>query len=821
MTALDGTPTTGRSLRPWQDPALPVADRVDALLAEMTLEEKVGQLGSRWPGNVMGAEQGGEPQESQESQEGTANVAPMQDVFAASGSVPFEETIRHGLGHLTRVFGSAPVTAAEGAAEVVRLQSEVVKHSRLGIPALVHEECLTGFTTYGATVYPAAIAWGATFDPDLVERMATAIGRDMRAVGVHQGLSPVLDVVRDYRWGRVEETMGEDPYLVSMLGAAYVRGLENAGIIATLKHFAGYSASRAARNHGPVSMGRRELMDIVLPPFETALVEGGARSVMNSYSDVDGVPAAADSWLLNDLLRDEWGFSGTVVSDYWAIPFLATMHQVAADTDEAGVQALSAGIDVELPDTLGFGRHLVERVRRGELPESLIDRAARRLLTQKVTLGLLDPDWTPERSVAQAADVDLDSPDNRALARELAERSIVLLDAGTALPLLGEGRPEPRRVAVVGPCADDPRTFMGCYAFPNHVLPRHPELGLGVDAPSLLDALRAELPGAELIHEQGCEVRGDDRSGFAAATRAAREADVCVAVVGDLAGMFGLGTSGEGCDAEDLRLPGAQEDLLAELAATGTPVVVVVVSGRPYALGEVSKTAAALVQAFMPGEEGGAAIAGVLSGRVQPSGKLPVQIPHGPGGQPGTYLQPPLGANSQGISNLDPTPLFPFGHGASYTTFAIDSLRIGDAEVPTDGEFTVSVRVRNTGSRAGEEVVQLFLHDVIAQVTRPVLQLTGFTRVRLEPGASATATFTVSADRTAFTGRDLRRVVEPGDLEVFVGASASDLPCRGRVTLTGPPRHVGVDRRLVTRVDVEAAPGASAAQQGRTDAGKS
>ncbi|MFC4901270.1 glycoside hydrolase family 3 N-terminal domain-containing protein [Streptosporangium amethystogenes subsp. fukuiense] len=818
MTALDGVSAAGRILRPWQDPALPVAERVDALLEEMTLEEKVGQLGSRWPGNAMRADQGGEPEKKSE---GTANVAPMQDVFAASGGVPFEETIRHGLGHLTRVFGSAPVTAAEGAAEVVRLQSEVVKHSRLGIPALVHEECLTGFTTYGATVYPAAIAWGATFDPDLVERMATAIGRDMRAVGVHQGLSPVLDVVRDYRWGRVEETMGEDPYLVSMLGAAYVRGLENAGIIATLKHFAGYSASRAARNHGPVPMGRRELMDMILPPFETALVEGGARSVMNSYSDVDGVPAAADSWLLTDLLRDEWGFTGTVVSDYWAIPFLATMHQVAADAGEAGVQALTAGIDVELPDTLGFGPHLVERVRRGELPESLVDRAARRLLTQKVQLGLLDPDWTPEKSVAGARAVDLDSPANRALARELAERSIVLLDAGTALPLLGEGRPEPRRVAVVGPCADDPHTFMGCYAFPNHVLPRHPGLGLGVAAPSLLDALRAELPDAELIHEPGCDVRGDDRSGFAAALRAARESDVCVAVVGDLAGMFGLGTSGEGCDADDLRLPGVQEDLLAELATTGTPVVVVVVSGRPYALGGVSGTAAALVQAFMPGEEGGAAIAGVLSGRVQPSGKLPVQIPRGPGGQPGTYLQPPLGSNSHGISNLDPTPLFPFGYGTSYTTFEVDSLRISDAEVPTDGEFTVSVRVRNTGGRTGEEVVQLFLYDVVAQVTRPVRQLTGFTRVRLEPGASALATFTVPADRTAFTGRDLRRVVEPGDLEVLVGTSASDLPCRGRIRLTGPLRHVGPGRRLVTRVDVEPLPGSSATHQGGTDAGQS
>ncbi|MER5643273.1 glycoside hydrolase family 3 N-terminal domain-containing protein [Streptosporangium sp. NPDC002524] len=818
MTALDGTSAAGRTLRSWQDPALPVAERVDALLAEMTLEEKIGQLGSRWPGNAM---QAGQDEEPKEGSEGTANVAPMQDVFAASGTVPFEESIRHGLGHLTRVFGSAPVTAAEGAAEVVRLQSEVVRHSRLGIPALVHEECLTGFTTYGATVYPAAIAWGATFDPDLVERMAAAIGRDMRAVGVHQGLSPVLDVVRDYRWGRVEETMGEDPYLVSMLGAAYVRGLEGAGVIATLKHFAGYSASRAARNHGPVPMGRRELMDMILPTFETAIVEGGARSVMNSYSDVDGVPAAADSWLLTDLLRDEWGFTGTVVSDYWAIPFLATTHQVAADPAEAGARALAAGVDVELPDTLGFGQHLAGRVRRGELPEALVDRAARRLLTQKVELGLLDPDWTPEGSVAGAGSVDLDSPANRALARELAERSIVLLDAGTALPLLGEGRPEPRRVAVVGPCADDPRTFMGCYAFPNHVLPRHPGLGLGVAAPSLLDALRAELPGAELVHEPGCEVRGDDRSGFAAALRAAREADVCVAVVGDLAGMFGLGTSGEGCDAEDLRLPGAQEDLLAELAATGTPVVVVVVSGRPYALGRVAGTAAALVQSFMPGEEGGAAVAGVLSGRVQPGGRLPVQIPRGPGGQPGTYLQPPLGSNSHGISNLDPTPLFPFGHGASYTTFAIDTLRIDDAEVPTDGEFTVSVRVRNTGERAGEEVVQLYLHDVVAQVTRPVRQLTGFARVRLEPGASAVVTFVVPADRTAFTGRDLRRVVEPGDIEVFVGASASDLPCRGRIRLTGPLRHVGVGRRLVTRVNVEPAPGSSATQQGGTDAGQS
>ncbi len=329
--------------------------------------------------------------------------------------------------------------------------------SRFGIPALVHEECLTGFTAYGATVYPAAIAWAATWDPELVHRMAAAIGRDMAALGVHQGLSPVLDVVRDYRWGRVEETMGEDPYLVASLGTAYVQGLQSAGVIATLKHFAGYSASRAARNHGPVSMGPRELRDVILPSFEAAIKVGGAGSVMNSYSDVDGVPAGANPWLLTEVLREEWGFEGTVVSDYWAIPFLATMHRVAPGHAEAGALALEAGIDVELPDTLGYGDGMVELVRSGALDEALVDRAARRALLAKAQLGLLDPGWSPEESVAHAAEVDLDSPANRELAREVAERSVVLLDAGTALPIRSEQRPMPRRSPSSGRVPTTPR----------------------------------------------------------------------------------------------------------------------------------------------------------------------------------------------------------------------------------------------------------------------------------------------------------------------------------------------------------------------------
>ena len=522
---------------------------------------------------------------------------------------------------------------------------------------------------------------------------------------------------------------------------------------------------------------------------------------MNSYSDVDGVPAAADPWLLTDLLRGQWGFTGTVVSDYWAVPFLAIMHHVAADFPDAGAVALTAGIDVELPDTIGFGSGLADKVRRGELPEAVVDRAARRVLTQKVELGLLDPDWTPERSILDAGR-DLDSPTNRALAREMADRSVILLDPGAGLPLLGDGRPPLSRVAVVGPCAADPLVFMGCYSFPNHVLPRYPDLGFGIDVPSALDALRAELPDVDVVYEPGCDVRSDDRSGFAGAVAAAQQADLCVAFVGDLAGLFGRGTSGEGCDAEDLRLPGVQADLLDALLAAGTPVVVVVVSGRPYALGEVQPRAAGLVQAFMPGQEGGQAIAGVLSGRIQPTGRLPVQIPRLAGGQPGTYLQPPLGVDSDGPSNLDPTPLFPFGHGRSYTTFDVDDLLIDRAEVPTDGEFTASVQVRNTGSRAGEEVVQLYLHDVVASVARPVKQLVGFARVALGAGEAAEVSFRVHADRTAFTGLDLQRIVEPGDFDVLIGTSASDLPCRARVRLTGALRIVDHQRRLVTPVDV-------------------
>jgi beta-xylosidase len=756
-------------MRPWTDTSLPIAERVEALLGEMTPDEKLAQLGSAWVGANLGA----------------GNVAPLQEAFG--DPLTFEEASADGLGHLTRPLGTAPIDPVEGARRLAGLQQDLVERTRLGIPAIAHDECLTGFTTFKATVFPTALAWAATFDPGLVERMTRAIGDSMHAVGVHQGLSPVLDVVRDPRWGRVEETLGEDPYLVGMIGTAYVRGLESAGVVATLKHFAGYSASQAARNHAPVSLGPRTLRDVLLLPFEMALREGGARSVMNSYSEIDGLPVGADAGLLTGVLRDEWGFEGVVVSDYWAIAFLQLMHRVASAPAEAGALALEAGIDVELPH-VGCYRDL-------EVPEALLDRAARRVLRQKAELGLLDADWSPESPAMARDTLDIDPPEHRAIARELAETSIVLLANDGTLPLTEQAR----TVALVGPCADDPLAFLGCYSFPSHgVMRGHEELGLGVEVPTLLEGLRAELAGATVVHELGCPVQDEDRSGFEAAVAAARSADVCIAAVGDRPGLFGRGTSGEGCDAEDLSLPGVQDELLDALLETGTPLVLVVVSGRPYALGRYEGRLAAAVQAFIPGEEGGPALAGVLGGRVVPSGKLPVQVPRSAGAQPSTYLHPVLGGNSEGVSNLDPTPLFAFGHGLSYTRFGYDGFELSAPEVPTDGELEVTCVVHNEGDRAGAEVVQLYLADPVAQVTRPVIQLAGFLRVALEPGERTRVTFTLHADRTAFTGLDLRRIVEPGEIQVMVGASSEDIRGRGAFRLTGETRVVGHDRVLTT-----------------------
>ncbi|MFV0134166.1 glycoside hydrolase family 3 N-terminal domain-containing protein [Streptomyces sp. HMX87] len=761
---------------PWRDPALPAAARVDDLLARMTPREKIAQLYGVWVGAATDGD----------------GVAPLQHRMTADHD--WDELIAHGLGQLTRPFGTAPVDPAVGARALARAQRRITAAGRFGIPALAHEECLAGFTAWRATAYPVPLAWGAAFDPELVEEMARRIGHDLRSVGVHQGLAPVLDVVRDPRWGRVEETIGEDPYLVGTIGAAYVRGLESAGIVATLKHFAGYAASAGARNLAPVRAGVREFADITLAPFEMALREGGARSVMAAYTETDGVPASADPSLLTGLLREEWGFTGTVVADYFGVGFLQSLHRVAGTPAEAAHRALAAGIDVELPTLDCYGQPLVDAVAAGEVPEELVERAARRVLLQKCELGLLDEDWAPE---PPGGPVDLDSPANRALARRLAEESVVLLDnPDGVLPLAPD-----TRIAVVGPRAADALAMLGCYSFPAHVLPHHPEVATGIEIPTVLEALRTELPDAKVSFAPGCGVSDPDTSGFEEAVARAAEADVCVAVLGDRAGLFGRGTSGEGCDAADLGLPGAQGALLDALVATGVPVVLVLLTGRPYALGRWRDRLGAAVQAFFPGEEGGPAVAGVLSGRVNPSGRLPVSIPDLPGGQPWTYLQPPLGLAGE-VSNLDPTPLYAFGHGRSYTSFAWGDFTGPAPEVGTDGTYEVAVTVRNTGDRAGAEVVQLYLHDPVASVTRPDVRLIGYRRLELAPGAGARVTFRCHADLAAFTDRTGRRVVEPGALELRLAASSTDVRHTAHLTLTGPERVLGPDRRLRCATEV-------------------
>lgn len=832
------------------------AARVEELIAAMTLEEKLAQLYGLWAGaSGDGAEVAPHQHDNMEEPPALGDLLPT------------------GLGQLTRPFGTLPVDPALGALSLLRTQTLIAAQNRFGIPALAHDECLAGFAAWGATAYPVPLSWGAAFDPALVREMAAAIGTDMRSVGVHQGLAPVLDVVRDARWGRVEETIGEDPYLVGTTATAYVQGLESAGIVATLKHFAGYSASRAGRNLAPVSMGARERADVILPPFEMAVRESGVRSVMHSYSDTDGIPSAADEELLTTLLRDTWGFEGTVVADYFGVAFLHSLHGVAAGLGDAAATALTAGVDVELPTVSAFGQPLRDTIAAGGLKAEFVDRALRRVLTQKAQLGLLDPDWSPvpaalgdvdagllaggakgdaadpagvgaagaettasgttgvgaagvgaagvteaagagTAAVAEAAErlrgtVSLDSPANQDIARRLAEQAIILLRNDGTLPLH-----RPARIALVGPQAEVPTAVLGCYSFPVHIGSQHPGTPAGIALPTLRDSLAAEFPGSELVTEQGAGIDTPETDGFAAAVEAARDADVVIAALGDRAGLFGRGTSGEGCDAESLELPGVQRQLLDALLDSGKPVVVTLLAGRPYALGRAADEAAAIVQSFFPGQEGTPAIAGVLGGRINPSGRLPVSVPRLAGAQPSTYLAAPLG-RAGGVSNIDPTPAFGFGHGLTYTSFDWSDLTVGEGETRTngatgteaatgtDGALELSFTVRNTGERTGVEVVQLYLHDPVASVVQPVQRLVGYARVELAPGQTARIGVRAPADLASFTGRDRRRIVEPGELELRLGASSSDVRLTARWLLSGPVRRVDHTRELHARITVE------------------
>jgi beta-glucosidase-like glycosyl hydrolase len=748
------------------NPELPAASaRVRDLHARMSLEEKLAQLVGYW------VDQGGEV------------VAPLAGEMASS--TRYDEATVHGLGHLTRVYGTRPVDPVERAEWLWAEQRRLIAETRLGIPAIVHEECLTGLAAWKAATFPTPLAWGAAFDPDLVAQMGALIGDSMRQLGIHQGLAPVLDVIRDPRWGRVDECIAEDPYVVGTIGTAYVRGLQSAGVHATLKHFVGYSASQAGRNHAPVHAGPREINDVYLPPFEMAVLDGGVRSVMNSYSEIDGAPVAATPEYLTEILRERWGFDGVVVSDYFSVAFLELMHAVAADRGEAAELALSAGIDVELPTGDAFLAPLLERVRAGVADETLIDRAVLRVLMQKEELGLLD-----ETFLTPPTEIDLDSPEHRRVARQLAEESLVLLTNDGVLPL-GNGGAGPRRIAVLGPNAHSTEALMGCYSFVNHVLAHHPGVPAGFEMATVLEALRGELPAADVVYAEGCAVEGADGAGMAAAVAAARDADVAVVVVGDRAGLFGRGTVGEGNDVESLELPGLQRELVEAAVATGTPVVMVVMTGRPYALAwavDGPAAPAAVLQAFFPGEAGADAIAAVLSGAVEPTGHLPVSLPRSAGAQPYTYLHPILGGPSD-VTSVDSTPVLPFGHGLSYTTFERTALA-ADSTVDAGRNFSASVRIRNTGDRSGTDLVQLYARDLHASVTRPVAQLLGYQRVTLGPGEEAVVDFDVPTARLAFTGLRNERIVEPGRVELWVGPSCAAKETATEIALTGAVHRV-------------------------------
>jgi len=743
-------------------------ERIHEILAQMTLEEKLAQIVGFW-----------------EKEDGEA-VAPLQGAFADASSL--EHFARNGLGHLTRVYGTRPVDPAERARWLWDFQRRLVTGTRLGIPAIVHEECLTGLSAWKAATYPTPLAWGASFDPELVQRMGAAIGESMHALGVHQGLAPVLDVIRDPRWGRVEECIAEDPYLVGTIGTSYVQGVQSQGVHATLKHFVGYSNSRAGRNFAPVHAGGREVADVLLVPFEMAILDGNARSVMSSYTEIDGVPVAADPSLITGVLRELWGFDGTVVADYFGVAFLRLLHHIADDLGEAAGLALTAGVDIELPTGDAYTAPLAEAVRAGRVDESLVDRAVLRVLHQKLELGLLDATFDDE----PPSTVELDSAQHRALAAKLAEESVVLLRNDGVLPL-----PVARRIAVIGPNADRSGAMFGCYSFLNHVLPQHPGVEPGVVVPTVIEALRAEFEAVTC--SVGCAVDDDDTSGFDAAVAAAREAEVAVLVMGDQAGLFGRGTVGEGCDRDDLELPGVQRELVEAVLATGTPTVLVLLTGRPYAVDWAMQRCAAVVQAFFPGEEGAGAVAGVLSGRINPSGKLPVSLPRSAGAQPYSYLHPALGEGDE-VTNLASTPPAPFGFGLSYTTFTYGALAVPD-EVPTDGAIPVTVRVTNTGSVAGDDVVQLYGHDVVGSVTRPVAQLLGYRRVHLRPGESATVRFAVPTARLAFSDRTYTRIVEPGDVELWVGTSAQR-ESQARTVLVGPTWPITAESARWTRTEL-------------------
>ena len=677
----------------------------------------------------------------------------------------------------------------------------------------MHEEALHGLMARDATSFPQAIALASTWDPALHERIFTAVAAEARVRGTHQVLAPVVDVAREPRWGRTEETYGEDPYLVGRLGVAAVRGLQGrrvgpaagaeapfgaARVIATLKHMAGHGQPESGENTAPAPYGDRVLRDVFLPPFADAVREAGAMSVMPSYNEFDGIPMHANTRVLQGILRGEWGFRGTIVSDWGALDDMIRIHHVAADSAGSAQRAILAGVDADLPDRSVYSA-LTALVRSGRVPEALVDSAVARTLRHKFLLGLFEHPYVD--TVAAARSVG--DPAHRALALDAAREAIVLLkNQGGLLPL---DRSRLRTIAVVGPNAAE--TILGGYsesplrstnvldgirhaAGPNvRVLysegvrltepvrdTAHPMLG-GTNSPARwnTDPVRMTSPQENAVRIQ-------------TATAVVRQSDVTVLVVGDNEQTAREAWSPTHLgDRTSLDLPGDQNALVRAVLATGKPTVVVLVHGRPLSITEVAERVPAIVDAWYVGQESGTAVAEVLFGDVNPGGKLPVSIVRSVGHLPGFYNYKPSARRGYLSDRTD--PLFPFGYGLSYTTFRVDAPRLAQASVATDrvaagDSVAVRVDVSNTGQRAGDEVVQLYLRDVVSSVTRPVMELRGFERVRLRPGETRTVTFQLAPSAFALWDPEMRHVIEPGDFEIMAGSSSASVRTT-RLTLTG------------------------------------
>jgi beta-glucosidase-like glycosyl hydrolase len=790
----------------YKDPTQPVPERVRDLLARMTPEEKFAQLHAFWL--IL-------------SESGEHRARPGEAFIGASDNESVQRRLANSMGQITRPLGTSSVDAASGLRALNKLQRFLRNETRLGIPAMSHEECLMGMMTRDGTLFPSPLGLSATWNPELVQQVGAQIGVECRELGCHMALAPVLDVSRDVRWGRTEETFGEDPYLVGVMATRYVRGLQgpDRSLLATLKHYVGHSFSEGARNHAPVHVGWRELNDVFLLPFEMAVKQANAGGVMPAYHDVDGEPAHASHHLLTEVLREQWGFDGLVVADYVGVSLLYQHHAVAADATEAAALAFNAGLDIELPAD-DCAQHLATALERGLITMPTIDRIVSRVLTEKFRLGVFEQTFEDRAAPA------LRTPTSLATALEAARQSIVVLDnRGGALPLAPTVK---RRIAVIGPTAADPMAQLSGYSYPAHVV----LLNQTEDTSHIVTPLQGlqKVYGAEnIVYARGCQIIEVRRKGapvfpgdvlnnpvlpaspvslrtdeMAAAVEVARAAEVAIVFVGDLAGLFQTGTIGEGSDTDSLSLPGVQQQLLEAVVATGTPTIVVLNGGRPYNLGGLEERVAAFVMAFAGGQQGGTAIAEVLAGIVQPSGRLTVSMPVNAGAMP-YYYNHKLKSGGTPIA-LHFGSRYPFGHGLGYTTFEYRELELESATVPiTDGEVVLSFEVTNVGSRRGADVPQLYVRDRLASVVRPVRELRAFKRVELSAGEAVHVTFRVPVDMLSFTGMSGQRIVEPGRFDLSVGASSADIRLRAEVEVTGQTRMLGRDWRMESRSEARSA----------------